>query len=78
MTHVAISLPDSSEALYYVTIWGHPKERILTTKGAMTYEQWLGLECTRWQDKWREAWVVENSEGLVCMATRSEYILPLD
>lgn len=49
------------EPMFQVTEWGDPAEVINTTKhGKICYNHWCQLECERWGQKWRTAWVVEH------------------
>ena len=73
MPIVAASQTDES---YQVTEWTHPDDPINSQWGTITHLQWLNLEGMRWREKWREAWVAENNEGLVCLMSLREYMKP--
>lgn len=70
MTSTVTSINDA----YRVTEWTHPNDPIDTQWGKLTHIQWLHLEVARWKEKWREAWVAENPEGLVCLMSWREYM----
>jgi hypothetical protein len=71
---MSLIAPSPNPTPYQVTIWGHPNERIAYHRGTVSYVHWLHLEATRWKDKWREAWIEEDKEGLVALMTHREYI----
>lgn len=74
MTIIAPRHPDA----YQVTEPAPPNEPIRTALwGTIPYSQWLHLECLRWKEKWREAWVEEDKEGLVCLVSWREYMKPV-
>ena len=62
---------------YQVTEWGHPEETMRTSYGEVSYKKWLFLECDRWDDKWRRAYVRINSEGLIALFTESDEMRPV-
>ncbi len=64
-------------AEYQVTEWCHPDEKIRTSWGTIYCREWLQLEALRWKQKWRQAWVEANSEGLVALFSLQEYMQPL-
>jgi hypothetical protein len=68
---------------YDVTIPGHPQDTITTIIDAtlmkVPYINYLQLESDRWHRRnGREAWVAQNSEGLVWLQSWAEYQLPVD
>ena len=66
----------TTERHYQVTEWGHPREEILTINGPVSYELWLMHEVNRWKEKWTNAWIATNAEGLVALITYATPNLP--
>jgi hypothetical protein len=52
---------------YQVTEWMHPRESIPTNMGPMEAELWCHQEVVRFKDKWSEAWLQVNNEGMIAV-----------
>lgn len=64
-------------AVYRVTEWLHPSERIITAFGIMRADGWLQTEVERFKEHWCESWI-ESRGGLIALYTWAGSQLPVD
>jgi hypothetical protein len=62
------------EPAYQVTDWAPPEEPIESQWGKLCYNHWLQAECSRWKEKWRDAWIVQHPDGRVAMFSLAKYM----